>query len=169
MSFLSRNWSSIDETNFSDLIAETSHGQVVPQVEALKIKNCIHYSQFEENICSKLDIISSWWCYMTLYTHLVYNWQWLKVWNILCFCSPLVCAPWASGTWGWLEVPGYHSHPGGEEKREGQAPLCQEKDSEQADQASRKERWGQDCKIHRCFETIWSSCLSWWPLANKDE
>ncbi len=35
MSSLSRNWSSIDETNFSDLIAELSWRQVVPQVEAL--------------------------------------------------------------------------------------------------------------------------------------
>lgn len=53
---------------------------------------------------------------------------------------PSVCSAGASGTRGGLEVPGYHSHPGGEEKRESQAPLCQEKDGQEADQDRREER-----------------------------
>lgn len=83
------------------------------------------------------------------------------------FSLASVCCAGASGTRGWLEVPGNHSHPGGEEKRESQDPLCQEKDGQEADQGCREERRDKDCKIHRRSETIWNPCLSWSTLANK--
>lgn len=75
----------------------------------------------------------------------------MESWNLLTVIifSPSVRPPWASGTRGWLEVPGHHSHPGGEEEGEVQASLHQEEACDQADQAGREERGGQDCKIHR--------------------
>lgn len=48
--------------------------------------------------------------------------------------------PWPPGARGRLEVPGNHSHPGGEEEGEVQDPLRQEKDIDQAVEAGGEER-----------------------------
>lgn len=70
---------------------------------------------------------------------------------LLCVNLPSpVRPPRASGPRGRLEVPGHHSHLGGEEEGEGQDPVRQEKDSDQAVKAGREERGEQDFKVHCC-------------------
>lgn len=79
-----------------------------------------------------------------------------------------VCPPGPPGPRGRLEVPGDHGHPGGEEEREGEAPLPKEKDADQADQAGGEKRREQDRKVHRRSETIRRSRLNWLSVANKN-